>query len=157
MQIYRKASLRAGGASHSSRTFGKSLEVMISPSRLNDDSCSLYDLSYTFLPERHRQSLVLRPVVTLVRLLDRALPYHVAPATGESFGADICPVPCSLCHLMPSHTPISPWSSSKCRSTPSTNHVNVFKFNVGRFVWLNKDYCLTTSSCSKIFRQGGNA
>ena len=31
-------SLRAGGASHPSRTFGESLEVMISPSRLDDDS-----------------------------------------------------------------------------------------------------------------------
>ena len=37
-QIYRKASLRAGRASHPSRTFGKSLQVMISPSRLDDDS-----------------------------------------------------------------------------------------------------------------------
>ena len=38
MQIYRKASLRAGDVGHSSRTFGGSLEVMISPSRLDDDS-----------------------------------------------------------------------------------------------------------------------
>ena len=36
--IYRKASLRAGGASHPSRTFAESLEVIISPSRLDDDS-----------------------------------------------------------------------------------------------------------------------
>ena len=27
----------------------------------------------------------------------------------------------------------------------------------GSSVWLNKDYCLNTSSSSKIFRQGGNA
>jgi len=62
---------------------------------------------------------------------------------------------------MPSHaiscTPIPPWSSSKCRNTPSTNQLHVFAFQVGRSVWLNKDYCLNTSSSSKIFRQGGNA
>ena len=62
---------------------------------------------------------------------------------------------------MPSHaiscTPIPPWSSSKCRKTPSTNQLHVFAFQVGHSVWLNKDYCLNTSSSSKIFRQGGNA
>ena len=62
---------------------------------------------------------------------------------------------------MPSHaiscTPIPPWSSSKCRNTPSTNQLHVFAFQVGRSVWLNKDYCLNTSSSSKFFRQGGNA
>ena len=61
---------------------------------------------------------------------------------------------------MPSHaiscTPIPPWSSSKCRNTPSTNQLDVFAFQVGRSVWLNKDYCLNTSSSSKFFRQGGN-
>ena len=30
-------------------------------------------------------------------------PYRVAPAAGESFGAHICPIPCSLCYFMPSH------------------------------------------------------
>ena len=63
---------------------------------------------------------------------------------------------------MPSHaiscTPIPPWSSSKCRNTPSTNQLHVFAFQVGRSVWLNKDYCLNTCySSSKFFRQGGNA
>ena len=61
---------------------------------------------------------------------------------------------------MPSHaiscTTIPPWSSTKCRNTPSTNQLHVFAFQVGRSVWLNKDYCLNTSSSSKIFRQGGN-
>ena len=61
---------------------------------------------------------------------------------------------------MPSHatscTPIPPWSSSKCRNTPSINQLHVFAFQVGRSVWLNKDYYLNTSSSSKIFRQGGN-
>ena len=61
----------------------------------------------------------------------------------------------------PSHailrTPISPWSSSKCRNTPSTNQLHVFAFQVGRSVWVNKDYCLNTCSSSKILRQGGNA
>ena len=62
---------------------------------------------------------------------------------------------------MPYHviscTPIPPWSSSKCRDTPSTNQLHVFAFQVGRSVWLNKDNCLNTSSSSKIFRQDGNA
>ena len=43
MQIYCKASLRAGDASHPSRTFAESLEVMISPSRLDDDSRNFYE------------------------------------------------------------------------------------------------------------------
>ena len=37
-EAYCKASLRAGGASRPSRTFAESLEVMISPSQLDDDS-----------------------------------------------------------------------------------------------------------------------
>ena len=61
---------------------------------------------------------------------------------------------------MPSHaiscTPIPPWSSSKCRNTPSTNQLHVFSFQVGRSVLLNKGYCLNTSS-SNFCRQGGNA
>ena len=103
MQIYRKASLRAGGASHPSRIFGEGLEVMISPSRLDDDSSNFYDISSTNLPEIYRLSLVRRPVFSLVRLLVRPRPVRVAPAAGESFGAHICPIPCSLCHLMSSH------------------------------------------------------
>ena len=107
MQIYRKASLRAGGASHPSRTFGESLQLMISPSRLDDDSCSFYDISSTFLPEIYRRSLVRHPVFSLVRLLVRPWPNRVAPVAGESFGAHICPIPCSLCRLMPS--PVHPY------------------------------------------------
>ena len=60
---------------------------------------------------------------------------------------------------MPSHaiscTPIPPWSSSKCRSTPSTNQLHVFAFQVGRSVMLNKDYSFSTSASSSIkFGQG---
>ena len=55
---------------------------------------------------------------------------------------------------MPSHaiscTPIPPWSSSKCQNTPSTNQLHVFAFQVGRSVWLNKDYSLNTSSLPKF-------
>ena len=102
----------------------------------------------------YRQSLVRHPVFPLVRLLVRPWPHRLAPAAGESFGAHICPIPCSLCHLMHTHTLI--WSSSKCRNTPSTNQLHVFSFQVGRSVLLNKGYCLNTSS-SNFFRQGGNA
>ena len=102
MQIYCKASLRAGGASHPSRTFAESLEVMISPSRLEDDSCNFYDIGSTILPEKNRHSLVRRPVFSPVRLLVRPWPHRVAPAAGESFGAHICPIPFSRCHLIPS-------------------------------------------------------
>ena len=58
---------------------------------------------------------------------------------------------------MPYHAISPPWSSSKCRNTPSTNQLRVFAFQGGRSVWLNKDYCLNTSSSSKIFGQSGNA
>ena len=54
-------------------------------------------------------------------------------------------------------TPTPSWSSSKCRNAPSTNQLHVFSFQVGSSVLLNKDYCLNTSSSSKIFNQGGNA
>ena len=57
---------------------------------------------------------------------------------------------------MPSHaiscTPIPPWSSSKCRNTPSTNQPHVFAFKVGRSVWLFEHLFLFQN-----FRQGGNA
>ena len=129
---------------------------MISLSRLDDDSCSFYDISSTILPEIYRQSLVRRPVFSLVRLLVKPWPYRVAPAAGESFGAHICPIPCSL--YMPSHaiscTPISPVVLHKCRNAPSTNQLHVFAFRVGRSVLLNEDYRLNTSSSSKIFKQG---
>ena len=114
------------------------------------------NISSTNLPQIYRQSLVRRPVFSLVRLLVRPWPYRVAPAEGESFGAHICPIPCSTPSHAISCTPIPPWSSSKCRNTPSTNQLHVFAFQVGRSVWLNKDYCLNTSSSSKFFRQGGN-
>ena len=57
---------------------------------------------------RIRQKYIARvsfaaPSFSLVRLLVRPWPYRVAPAAGESFGDHICPIPCSLCHLMPSH------------------------------------------------------
>ena len=104
MQIYCKASLRAGGASHPSRTFGETLEVMISPSRLDDGCRDFYEIISTNLPEIYRQSLVRHPVFSLVRLLVRPWPFRVAPAAGEFFGAHICPIPCSLCHLMYTHT-----------------------------------------------------
>ena len=42
-------------------------------------------------------------VISVVRLIVRPWPYRVAPAAGESFGAHICPVPCSLRHLMSCH------------------------------------------------------
>ena len=52
----------------------------------------------------YRQSLVRRPVFSLVRLLVKPWPYRLAPAAGESCGAHICPILCSLCHLMYTHT-----------------------------------------------------
>ena len=102
MQIYRKASLRAGDASHPSRTLGESLEVIIS----HRGSTTTPEISMTSVPQfchKYIARVVRRPVFFLVRLLVRPWPYRVAPAAGESFGAHICPTPCSLCHLMPSH------------------------------------------------------
>ena len=129
MQIYRKASLRAGGASHPSRTFGESLEVMISPSRLDDDSSNFYDISSTNLPEICRQSLVRRPVFSLVRLLVRPWPYRVAPAAGESFGAHICPTSHARyaisCHLMYTHTPMVLQQMSQHSQHQSTARIRV--------------------------------
>ena len=60
-------------------------------------------MTSTFLPDIYRQSLVRRAVVSLVRVLVRPWPYRLAPAAGKSCGAHICPIPCSLYHLMPSH------------------------------------------------------
>ena len=76
----------------------------------------------------------------------------MAPAAGESFGAHVCPIPCSLCHVMYTHIPSR--SSSKCHNTPSTDQLHVFSFQVGRSVLLNKDYCLNTSSSSIFFETG---
>ena len=55
------------------------------------------------------------------------------------------------CHLMYTHTPMVLQQMSQCIQ------LHVFAFQVGCSVWLNKDYCLNTSSSSKNFRQGGNA
>ena len=54
----------------------------------------------TILLEICRQSLVRRPVFSLVRLLVRPWTYRVAPAAGESCDSHTCPIPCWLCHLM---------------------------------------------------------
>ena len=64
---------------------------------------NFYDISSTNLSEIYRQSLVRRPVFSLVRLLVRRWTYRAAPAAGESFGAHIGHIPCSLCHLMTSY------------------------------------------------------
>ena len=83
---------------------------MISPSRLEDDSCNFYDIGSTILPEKNRHSLVRRPVFSPVRLLVRPWPHRVAPAAGESFGAHICPTSHARYamsrHLMYTHTPM---------------------------------------------------
>ena len=56
------------------------VEVMISPSRLDDDSRNFYDTSSTILPEIYRQSLVRRPVFSLVRLLVRPCLLYTSPS-----------------------------------------------------------------------------
>ena len=59
------------------------------------------------------------------------------------------------CHLMYTHTPYG--SSSKCRNTPITNQLHVSAFQVGRSVWLNKDYfpekLLLIGCCEKGIEQ----
>ena len=73
----------------------------------------------------------------------------MAPAAGESFGAHIYPIPCSLCHLMYTHTPIVLQQMSQHFQHQSTARI------LGRSALLKKDYCQNASS--QIFRQGGNA
>ena len=110
------------------------------------------NISSTNLPQIYRQSLVRRPVFSLVRLLVRPWPYRLAPAAGESFGAHMPqPMPAEPSYAILC-TPIPPWSSSKCRNTPSTNQPHVFAFKVGRSVWLFEHLFLFQN-----FRQGGNA
>ena len=153
MQIYHKANLRTGGASHPSRTFGKSTSYDIAVAARRRP-LKIYGISSTFLPGIYRQNLVRRAVFSLVRLLVRPWPYRLAPAAGDSYGPTYAPsharyaIPC---------IPLPSWSSSKCRNTPSTNQLHVVSFKVGRSVLLNKDYCLNTSFSSKFFRQSGNA
>ena len=99
------------------------------------------------------------PRLSRVRFLVRPWPNRVAPA-GESFDAHIVPIPCSRGHLGLSNVhPYPHGPPAKCRNTPSTNELHVFAFQVGRLVWLNKDYCCLNTSYSscKILRQGGNA
>ena len=154
MQIDRKASLRAGGASHPSRTFGESSEVMIWASRLDD--------SRNFL--RHQFHEFARNISRESRSPPRLFPSY-ASWSGHGRIAWLLPRTSPLAPTYaPSHasyaiscTPIPPLSSSKFRNTPSTNQLHVFVFHVGRSVWLKKDYCLNASSSSKFFRQGGNA
>ena len=68
-------------------------------------------------------------------------------------------IPCSLCHLMPSHVhPYPHGPPANVATLPAPINCTYSRTKVGRSVWLNKDYCLKSfSSSSKIFRQGGNA
>ena len=128
MPIYLKASLRAGDANHPSRTFGESVEVMISPSRLDDDSRNFDDISSTNLPEIYRQSLVRRPVFSPVRLLVRSWPYRVAPAAGESLVPTYAPSHARYaisCHLMNTHTPMVLQQMSQHSQHQSTARIRV--------------------------------
>ena len=91
----------------------------------------------------YRQSLVCRPVFSLVRLLVRPWPYRVAPAAGESFGAHICPIP---------------WSSNKM--SQHSQHQSAARIRVpsGPFGLAEQGLLFEHFFCiSKIFRQGGNA
>ena len=160
MQIYRKASLRADGASHPSRTFGETLEVMISPSRLDDGCRDFYEIISTNLPEIYRQSLVRRPFFSLVRLMVRPWPYR-----GHG----------RIAWLLPRASPLAPtYAPSHARYAISCHLMYVHPFphgppaNVATLPapinctyssskWAVRSYCLNTSSSSKIFRQGGNA
>ena len=63
---------------------------------MNEHQC--HDFARNISPESRSP-----PRLSPVRLLVRPWPYRVAPAAGESCGAHICPIPCSLCYLMPSH------------------------------------------------------
>ena len=101
-----------------------------------------------------RRSLVCRFVFSLVRLLVRPWPYRLAPAAGESYGAHIRPILCSLCRLMYTHTLMVLQQMSQHYNT---NQLHVFSFLVGRSVLLNKDYYFSTSSSFKIVGQGANA
>ena len=111
-----------------------------------------------FCQNIYRQSLGSPP-----RLFPRTPPSQAMPVSYGSCRGRVLWRP-NMPHpmlAMPSHaisyTPIPPWSSSKCRNTPSTNQLHAFAFQVGCSVWLNKDYCLNTSSSSQNSRQGGNA
>ena len=114
-------------------------------------------MSSTNLPEIYRESLVRRPVFSPRTPPGQAMAVSRGSCRGRVRWRPHMPHPMLA---MPSHaisyTPIPPWSSSKCRNTPSTNQLHVFSFQVGRSALLNKDYCLNTSS-SKLFRQGENA
>ena len=108
------------------------------------------------MPGIYRQSLVRRPVFSLVRLLVRPWPYRVAPAAGESFGAHIFPIPCSPCHLMPSHVHAYPMVLQQL--SQHSQHQSTARIRVpsGPFGLVEKDYCLHFFLFQK-FRQGGNS
>ena len=159
MQTYRKASLRAGGASHPSGTLGKSLGVMISPSiavaarrRLPNS----YDISSTILPEICRQSLVRRPVFSLVRLLVGPWPYRVAPRASPlapTYAPSYARYAIS-CHLMYTHTPMVLQQMSQYSQHQSTARIRVPS---GPFGLAEQGLLFEHFFPSKFFRQGRNA
>ena len=126
----------------------------MSPSRLEDDSRIFYDISFTTLPEIYRQSLVRRPVSSLVRLLVRPWPDRVAPSARESSSAHICPIPCSLSNLTPSHVhsyphcPPANVANSEHQSTPRI-HVPSEPFGLAE-----QGLLLEHFSLSNFFRHG---
>ena len=130
---------------------------MISPSRLDDDSWHFYDISSTILSETYRQSLVRRPVFSLVRFLVRPWPYRLAPAAGESSGAHICPIPCSLCHLMPPH--VHPYLMILQQMSQHSQHQSTAPIRVpsGPFGLAEQGLLFEHFFLFQISRQGGKA
>ena len=126
MQIYRKASLRAGGASHPSRTFGESLQVLIS----------------TTTPE------VPQFLQKYIARVSFAAPSFPSYASWSGHGR--------IAWLLPRSSPLAPtyapsyarytipcWSSSKCRNTPRTNYyITIYNSKILklRFHMINMSY-----------------
>ena len=136
MQIYRKASLRAGGASHSSRTFGESLEVMISPSRLVSFATPSFP-SFAYWSGHSR----------IAWLLPRASPLSPTYAPSHARYA-------ISCNLMYTLTPMVLQQMS-----PHSQHQSTARIRVpsGPFGLAEQGLLFEHFFIFQIFRQGGNA
>ena len=153
-KLQRQACFREGNASRPSGTLGTGLEVMMSPSQLDEDSQSLHQHHFgTSAPtvDIYRQSLVRHPVVFYGEPHTQAMAIERGRCRRRVLWRLHVLHGVLPCHLVWPHT-LSPWASRQVAQHSRHQSSKFIWFFVpvrsGRSVLLDKDYCFEACASS---------